>query len=133
MVIFAYLDADAKGDEGWCAQQDQILHERIVLEKIGQSDQQKGAEKIDAQNDGGVLDALFQSAKVELEHDRFLLVIHSTGHACIYYTAFLCPNLTPTRKFFLPHINFVNIHKNTPQHLLNIVFFNLFKIPLDML
>ena len=61
--------------------------------------------------------------------------ILSTGHAsaCIYYTAFLCPNLTPTRKFFLPHSNFVNIHKNKPQHLLNIVFFNLFKIPLDMI
>ena len=62
----------------------------------------------------------------ELFHSsRFL----PTGSACIHYTAFLCPNLTPTRKFFLPHSNFVNIHKNKPQHLLNIVFFNLFKSP----
>lgn len=87
MVIFAYLDADAKGDEGWCAQQDQILHERIVLEKIGQSDQQKGTEKIDAKNDGGVLDALFQSAEVELEHEGLL------SHICdfkFYFSDIFC-------------------------------------------
>ena len=133
VVLFTGMDTDDKRHNGGSAQYNESRNAGKCPKKGSNNIYQCPTNKHHAQKSGDISDALYQRAKVDLKHSRFLLVIHSTGHACIYYTAFLCPNLTPTRKFFLPHINFVNIHKNPPQHLLNIVFFNLFKIPLDML
>lgn len=82
MVIFAYLDADAKGDEGWRAQQDQSGHKGGILEEVGHGDQQKGTKKVDTQDDGCVFDTLFQSAEVELEHEGLL------SHICDFKSYF---------------------------------------------